>query len=162
MTETEKHEHLYDLVKTIGTAMLITRSGGELHARPMSVADLRPEADAFFASSIESPKVAEIEADPYAMITFQDGMKFAVVTGQARIVRDRALIDKLWSESWRAWFPGGKDDPSLCLLKFEANAGEFWDNSGAKGLRYLFEGAKAILQGERANPDADQHAKVQL
>ena len=162
MTETEKHENLYQLVKSIGTAMLITRSGGELHARPMSVADLRPEADAYFATSIESPKVAEIEADPYAMVTFQDGMKFAVITGQVRLVRDRALTDKLWSEAWRAWFPGGKEDPSLCVLKFEAKAGEFWDNSGVKGLRYLFEGAKAILQGERANPDADQHAKVQL
>ena len=78
------------------------------------------------------------------------------------MVRDRALTDKLWSEAWRAWSPGGKEDPSPCVLKFEAKAGEFWDNSGVKGLRYLFEGAKAILQGERANPDADQHAKVQL
>ncbi len=162
MAATDKHEHLFELVNDIDTAMLITRAGGALHARPMSVAELKPDADAYFATSLDSPKVAEIEADPYAMITFQDGSKYAVITGEARVVRDRALIEKLWSEAWRVWFPQGKDDPSLCLLKLEAREGEFWDNTGAKGLRYLFEGAKAVLQGTRPETDQDQHAKVQL
>jgi general stress protein 26 len=162
MAETDKHEHLYDLVKDIGTAMLITRAGGSLHARPMAVADLRADADAYFATSLDSPKVAEIEADPYAMITFQDGRQFAVISGNARIVRDRALIDKLWSEAWKVWFPGGKDDPSLCLIKLEAREGEYWDNSGTKGLKYLFQGVKAVLQGTRPATDETQHAKVAL
>jgi general stress protein 26 len=162
MADTNKHEHLYDLVKDIKTGMLITRSGGTLHARPMSVADLRPDADAYFATSLDSPKVAEIEADPFAMITFQDGSQYAVIAGKARIVRDRALIDKLWSEAWRVWFPGGKDDPSLCLIKLEAQEGEYWDNSGPRGLKYLFEGVKAVLQGTRPATDETQHAKVTL
>jgi general stress protein 26 len=162
MAQTDKHEHLYDLVKDIKTVMLITRAGGKLHARPMSVADLRPDADAYFATALDSPKVAEIEADPYAMISFQDGRQFAVITGNARIVRDRALIDKLWSEAWRAWFPGGKDDPSLCLIKLEAQQGEYWDNSGIRGLSYLFEGVKAVFQGTRPATDETQHGKVAL
>jgi general stress protein 26 len=162
MAETDKHEHLYDLVKGIGTAMLITRAGGSLHARPMSVADLRADADAYFVTSLDSPKVAEIEADPYAMITFQDGRQFAVISGNARVVRDRAVIDKLWSEAWKVWFPGGKDDPSLCLIKLEAQEGEYWDNSGTKGLKYLFEGVRAVLQGTRPATDETQHAKVAL
>jgi general stress protein 26 len=163
MADTNPHEQLYDLVKDFRTAMLVTKgTGGKLHARPMSVAELRPDADAYFATSIDSPKIAEIEADPDAMITFQDGSKFAFISGTARVVRDRALIDRLWSDVWRAWFPGGKDDPSLCLLKIEAREGEYWDNSGLKGVRYLFEGVKAILQGEKHDAHADQHAKVQL
>ncbi len=162
MAHTDKHEHLYDLVKDIKTVMLITRAGGALHARPMSVADLRPDADAYFATALDSPKVAEIEADPYAMITFQDGRQYAVITGNARVVRDRALIDKLWSEAWRAWFPGGKDDPSLCLIKLEAQQGEYWDNSGIRGLSYLFEGVKAVLRGTRPSTDETQHGKVAL
>jgi general stress protein 26 len=162
MASTDTHEHLYELVKDIKTAMLITRSGGTLHARPMSVADLRADADAYFATSLDSPKVAEIEADPFAMITVQDGSKYAVVTGEARVVRDRALIDKLWSEAWRAWFPQGKDDPALCLIKLEARQGEYWDNSGVRGLRYLFEGVKAIAKGTTPETDESQHAKVRL
>jgi general stress protein 26 len=162
MAETDTHKHFYDLVKDIKTAMMITRSGSKLHARPMSVADLRADADAYFATSLDSPKVAEIEADPHVMITFQDGRQFAVLSGNARIVRDRALIDKLWSEAWKVWFPGGKDDPSLCLIKLDAQEGEYWDSSGTEGLRYLFEGVKAYVQGRKPETDSDQHAKVKL
>jgi general stress protein 26 len=162
MAANDTPKHLYDLVKDFKTAMLITRVGNVLHARPMSVADLRPDADAYFATSLESPKVAEIEADSYAMILFQDDNIFASITGNARIVRDKALIHKLWSEAWRAWFPEGKDDPSLCLIKLEAREGEFWDNTGTKGLRYLFEGVKAVVAGERLQPHGGQHGKVAL
>jgi len=163
MAETDKHEHLYDLVKDIKTAMLVTRGqNGSLHARPMSVADLKRDADAYFATSLDSPKIAEIEADPRAMITFQDGSQFAVITGKAHMVRDRAMIDKLWSEAWRVWFPEGKNDPSLCLIKLEAEEAEYWDTAGTRGLKYLFEGVKAVLQGTTPNTDEDQHAKVRL
>lgn len=163
MADTNPHEHIYDLVKDFRTAMLVTKdAAGKLHARPMSVAELRADADAYFATSIDSPKIAEIEADPEAMITFQDGSQFAFISGHARVVRDRALIDRLWSETWRVWFPGGKDDPSLCLLKLEAREGEYWDNSGTKGLRYIFEGVKAIFQKERPETHETQHAKVKL
>ena len=163
MADTNPHEHLYDLVKDFDTVMLVTKdAGGKLRARPMSVAELRPDADAYFATSADSPKIDEIEADPEAMITFQSGSQFAAISGTARVMRDRALIDRLWSESWRAWFPGGKDDPALCLLKIEAREGEYWDNSGLKGVRYLFDGVKAIFQGEKHDVHAGQHAKVRL
>ena len=156
----DKQQHLYDMLKDFKTGMLITRAGETFHARPMAVAELKPDADAYFATSIESPKVKEIEADPKAMITFQGSSQFAYLQGTMTVVRDRALIDRLWQEMWRAWFPGGKDDPSLCLLKFTSTEAEYWDNSGAKGLRYAFEGLKAILSGTKASATADQHAKI--
>lgn len=163
MADTNTHQHLYDLVKDFDTAMFVTKdAGGKLHARPMSVAELRPDADAYFATSLDSPKIDEIAANPEAMITFQSGSQFAFISGTARVLRDRALIDRLWSEAWRAWFPGGKDDPSLCILKVEAREGEYWDNSGVKGVRYLFEGVKAILQGEKHEVHSGDHAKVKL
>jgi general stress protein 26 len=163
MADTDTHEHLYDLVKDFDTAMLVTKdASGKLHGRPMSVAELRADADAYFATSLESPKINEIEANPEAMITFQSGSQFASISGTARVVRDRTLIDRLWSEAWRAWFPGGKDDPTLCLIKLEAREGEYWDNSGHKGARYLFEGVKAIFQGEKHDVHAGEHAKVRL
>jgi general stress protein 26 len=161
--ETEKH--LYDLVKHFGTALVITRrSDGEVHARPMAVAQLQAGLDAYFTTSIDSPKVAEIEADPRVAIAFQRTSEDAVVYGKATIVRDRALIHKLWSESWRLWFPGGKDDPSICLIRVDAEKGEYWDRSGAEGIKFLFEAGKSILQGRKPNVDNDpkQHARVRL
>lgn len=157
----DKQKHLYELIKDFDTAMLVTHSsGGGMHARPMAVAQLKPDADAYFATSIDSPKIDEISADPRALVIFQGKSQFATVRGMARVERDRALIDKLWSEQWRLWFPGGKDDPKLCLLKVEATDGEYWDNSGAQGLEYVFEGMKALVQKRRPETDQKQHAKV--
>lgn len=162
-TTLEKHENLYDLVKDFSIAMLTTRSpDGALRARPMAVAELKRDADAYFATSISSPKIDEIAADPNVSVSFQSSAQFASISGTATVVRDRALIDRLWKESWRVWFPGGKDDPNLCLLRIEAKEAEYWDNSGAQGLKYLFKGLAAVLQGKTPDADENQHAKVRL
>ena len=158
-------KHLYELVKHFGTALVITYgTSGKIHARPMAVAQLEPGLDAYFATSLTSPKVAEIESDPRIAIAFQSKSEDAVIYGKATIVRDRDLIHKLWSEPWRLWFPKGKDDPNICLVKIEPEDNEYWDRSGAEGIKFLFEGAKAYLQGRTPDGDDDpnQHARVKL
>jgi general stress protein 26 len=157
----EKKKHLYDLLSSFSTAMLVSQAGDSgLHARPMAVAELKPTAEAYFATDRRSPKIAEIARDPNVLVTFQSSSEYASVAGTASVVDDSALIDRLWSETWRVWFPEGKTDPNLVLLKFEPAAGEYWDNSGLEGVKYLFKGLKAVLQGERPEHDSDQHAKV--
>ena len=161
---TNTQEYLYDLLKDFDTAMLVTRSAdGHMHSRPMAIAELRPDSDAYLVTSIDSPKVAEVQAHPGVTLTFQSSNQYASLSGQATIVRDRALIDRLYKEAWKIWFPKGKTDPSISLLKFTAQHGEYWDNAGAEGLKYVFEAAKAYAKGERPKEgDQNQHAKVTL
>jgi general stress protein 26 len=159
----DTHKHLYDLLKDFRTAMLVTQGGGSgMHGRPMAIAQLKPDADTYFASSTDSPKVAEIQANPSVLVVFQSSTQFASVSGTASIVRDRGLIEKLWMKEWSVWFPGGKDDPTLCLVKVDATAGEYWDNSGTAGLSYVFEGLKALIKREKPKVDEKVHAKVAL
>lgn len=159
----EDGEHLYDLLKGFDTAMLITRSeDGNLHARPMAIAELHADAGAYFVTSIDSPKVAEIYADADVLLTFQSKDQYAAVYGRANVVQDRALIDRLWNEAWKVWFPRGKDDPSIALLRFDAEQGEFWNNAGMRGVQYVFEAAKAYLSGERPNVESGQHGRARL
>ena len=161
---TNTHEHLYDLLKDFDTAMLVTQSAdGHMHSRPMAIAELRADSDAYFVTSIESPKVAEIKANPTVTLTFQSSKQYASLSGQAAIVRDQALIDRLYKEDWKIWFPQGKRDPSISMLRFNAQHGEYWDNAGAQGLKFVFEAAKAYVKGERPKEDdKKQHAKVEL
>jgi general stress protein 26 len=159
----EDGQHLYDLLKGFDTAMLVTRAeDGHLHARPMAVAELHADAGAYFVTSIDSPKVAEIYADADVLLTFQSANQYAALYGRANIVRERALIDRLWKEAWKVWFPRGKDDPAIALLRFDAEHGEFWNNAGMSGAKYVFEAAKAYLKGETPHVDADQHGRVRL
>jgi general stress protein 26 len=163
MNPSEQKKHLYDLLKDFSTAMLASRTAdNSLHARPMAVAELKADAHAYFVTDVRSPKVSEIEAHPVVLVTFQSSSEFATLYGSASVVRDPALIDRLWSEAWRVWFPGGKDDPNLVMISVAPKSGEYWDNSGTEGVKYIFEGLKAYFKGERLNPSESMSAKVRL
>jgi general stress protein 26 len=161
--KTDSRERLYELLEHFDTAMLVTRGAdGHMHARPMAVADLRANADTYLVTSIESPKVDEIERNSDVTLTFQDGNCYATLCGHVEIIRDRAVIERLWKEPWKVWFPQGKDDPSIAVLRFDADHGEYWDNSGARGLKYAFEAAKAYVKGETPQTDRAQHSRLHL
>lgn len=161
MANAEKHFH--EILKKFDTAMLVSRAqDGSLHARPMAIANIESDSDVWFATSAGSGKVDEILADPEVVVTLQSSSQYLSLSGSARLSHDRAKIDEFWNEAWKVWFPKGKSDPSLALLKVSAERGEYWDNSGMSGLKYAFEAGKAYLQGERPKTDKDVNQKVQL
>jgi general stress protein 26 len=164
LSEAEKRKHLHEMIKGFDSAMLVTRTPvGDLRARPLAIAEAQEDGLLYFATSIESGKVHEVENEPQVGVTFQEKRRFVSVTGRARIVRDRALIDELWSEAWKVWFPKGKEDPALCLLVVDATAAEYWDNAGVKGISELFEAAAAYVKGTRPREDNDAtNAKVRM
>ncbi|MEO5493789.1 MAG: pyridoxamine 5'-phosphate oxidase family protein [Sphingomonas sp.] len=65
---------------------------------------------------------------------------FACLSGTARVDNDFGMIDKLWNKQVEAWFPGGKDDPNLALLRFDIDDAEMWetDMSLAGKVKMLF------------------------
>lgn len=67
---------------------------------------------------------------------------FACMAGTIRRTDDRAQIDKLWSKSVEAWFPRGKEDPNLALLRFDITSAELWetDVTISGRLKMLFGG----------------------
>lgn len=161
MSDTNAPKHLEELLTGFDNAMLVTRRpDGRMRSRPMAIVDVRGDGTIYFATAIDSPKTEELEGDPHVNVALQSGGRFVSITGTGRIVADRALLDRLWSESWRVWFPGGPDDPSLCLLVVDPEEAEFWDRSGGRGLKYLFQAAKAYLSGTQPPPDEEQHGKV--
>ena len=103
----------------------------------------------------DTEKREQREHDPHVNVVMQEKRSFVSITGRARISRDRALIERLWSESWKVWFPGGKDDPSLALVVVEPEEASFWDASGIEGVKFLFEEAKAYLTHQRPPSDSD-------
>jgi general stress protein 26 len=106
----------------------------------------------------------EIAADNHVNVVMQSQLKFVSISGHAAPVEDRAKVAELWNEAWKTWFPKGKDDPSLVLLRVDGDAGEYWDNSGSSGIKYLIEAGKAYLSGTRPDVEGDPkiHGKVRL
>ena len=154
-----------EILSKFDTAMLVTRRPGlEFHGRPMAVARVEPDGTLWFVTSIDAPKLVELAADSYALVCMQSGSRFVTVNGKVDVVRDAKKIDEMWRESFRIWFEG-KSDPKLVLLRLTPFEGEYWDQSGIRGLKYAFRAAKALLKDEKITPRTDgpdTHANVKL
>jgi general stress protein 26 len=162
MNENNGKKNLFDVVNDFDVAMLVTHAPHAIHARPMAIAQLDYGLGIYLITDINSIKVDEIATNQHALLTFQSARRFASVSGVVEVLLDPQLITEVWKESWKVWFPGGKTDPNIALLKFTAHEGEFWDNAGMQGLKYVYEAAKAYVTGETPEMDEAQHDKVHL
>jgi general stress protein 26 len=136
---------------------------GRLRSRPMQIARTEPTGDLWFVTSLASGKTEEIAADVRCAVALQSKRHFVSITGTAELVSDRELVNRLWSDAWRPWFPHGPEDPDLVLIHFEAEEAEYWDTSAAHGVRHLFRAAKAFVKGKRGEgEEPEDHASVPL
>jgi general stress protein 26 len=162
----EARARFLELVADFETAMLVTVDReGRLRSRPMQIARTERTGDLWFVTPLASGKTEEIAADVRCAITLQSKRHFVSITGTAELVQDRELVNRLWSDTWRPWFPHGPDDPELVLIHFEAEEAEYWDTSGIHGARHLFRAAKAFVKGERPGPEGEEpedHASIPL
>jgi len=161
----EQSEHFISLLKKFSTAMLVTHTGEDnFHARPMAIAQIEDDGRLWFFTGADSAKVHEIELDSHVHITAQDGRSaFLTLTGRAALLGDREKIAQLWSEPFKVWFPQGKDDPNIELICVRPERGEFWDTTGVKGVKYIWEATKAYFSGTIPDVhDGEMHGKVRL
>lgn len=160
----DDRKRLEELIGHFHAAMLVTHTeDGSLRARPLSLAKVHDDGVLFFATCIASPKVAELERTPKVAVTLQDSRRYVSISGTARITRDRALIERLWSETWKLWFPKGKDDPELCIVEVTPRQAEYWDQSGLHGVKFVLEAAKAYATGTKPKSgESGDHAKIHI
>jgi general stress protein 26 len=118
------------------------------------------DGDLWFFTQDPSDKTAEIRANDQVNVSLQSGDGFLSIAGTAEITRDRARIDELWSAGAEAWFEGGKDDPTVALIRVHADAAEYWYQDTPKPVA-LIKYAKAAITGERPK-DVGEHGTVEL
>jgi general stress protein 26 len=161
----ESDEKLRQLIREFEVAMLVTRTyEGRLRARPMVIADFESAGVLWVLTDRHSGKMDEIAQEHHVNVTMQSSTRFISLSGKATHVDSPEKLTEVWKDSWKVWFPGGKDDPNLALVRIEGDAGEYWDQSGLQSVKYLWEAGKAYLSGTRFKVDADSnaHGKVEL
>ena len=64
------------------------------------------------------------------------------MAGTVSQMNDRTQIDKLWNTHVESWFPGGRADPNLLLLRFDIESAEIWESdvSLSGRVKMLFGG----------------------
>ncbi len=163
MTKGEKNKKikkLRALINDVNVAMLTTlKANGEFYSRPMNTMDLDDEGNIFFFSDEHTPDVHDIKINNNAAITYSnpDSNTYISLNGRLHIAKDQSKIDDLWVPACKAWFPEGKTDPNLSLIKIEVLKAEYWDSS-ASDMVVLFNLIKAIIKGKTF--DQGEHESI--
>jgi len=156
-------QKLRELVKDIDFCMLSTvEENGDLRSRPMSSnGDIDSDGSLWFFTSASSHKISEIEKVPKVNVSFADpdNQHYVSISGTARLVRDRKKIDELWRPEFKMWFPNGKDDPDVALLRVSLEKAEYWD-SPSSTIGYLINFVSSLVSGKEA--DNGQNRKVEF
>ena len=162
-SKTESIKKLNELTEDIDFCMMTTvDENGDLHSRPMSVnGDIDPDGDLWFFTSASSHKVAEITKLPKVNVSFADpdNQHYVSISGKAQLVRDRNKIDELWRPEFKIWFPEGKDDPQVALLRVNLEKAEYWD-SPSSTIGYVLNFVSSLVTGKEA--DAGENRKIEL
>ena len=148
-----------ELLKDARIAMLTTIStDGSLVTRPMATQQVQFDGDAWFFTEADSPKVAEIQADPRMNAAYAENGTYVFLSGTASLVHDGSKKRELWNQFAAAWFQCEPEDPGVALIKLSADSAEYWDTPGRASS--LIAMVKGKIKGER--PDVGDNEIVDL
>lgn len=159
----EDKRKLVDALRGFETLMVATNApNGTIHARPMAVGEVDDACEVWFVTEKDSHKVDEIVADATALVTGQNDRSYVSLSGELDVIHDPERLAALWKSAWEVWFPDGPDAHGVVLMRLRPKIGEYWLAGGLKGVRYLFEATRALLDGTPSREDRLEHAKVPL
>ncbi|MEF2278653.1 pyridoxamine 5'-phosphate oxidase family protein [Deinococcus sp. YIM 134068] len=139
------------IIKDVKFAMLtVITENGHLQAHPMTTQQAEFDGDVWFLGGKDTKQVQSMRAQPQVNVSYSDPDKgnYVSISGTAELVEDRAKLEELWSDGYKAYFPGGIDDPTIQLVKINATGGEFWGSDGK--LKNMFSQARAAITGKPA------------
>jgi len=152
-------KRLFEEIEKHRQGMLGVVGGTPHHFQPMTqFLDKDDHSALWFFTRTDTDLVRQAEQGK-AMFVLQNDKFQACIGGRLHAARDQAIIDKFWSPVIAAWYPEGKDDPHLTLLRFDLEDAELW-LSEAGPIRFTFEVVKANLT--KTTPDVGDRAHLNL
>ncbi|MGB5951341.1 MAG: pyridoxamine 5'-phosphate oxidase family protein [Ornithinimicrobium sp.] len=148
-----------ELIGDVRIAMLtsVDHTGG-LVSRPMAVQEAEFDGDLWFFSEADSPKVANVTADPSVNVALVGDSSWVSLKGEASVVRDVDKKTELWNSFVESWFTEGPESDAIVLLRVHAESAEYWDSPGTIGTGIAM--LKTKVTG--GTPDAGENKTVQL
>lgn len=150
MTEQDlTQQDVVEKLRNTKLAMLTTAlPDGTLLSHPMSIQGVSEDVDVWFFLALDGGQADALRGDPHVNLAVAEAGSWLSVAGRARLVEDRALIEQLWTESAREYFPQGAEDPNLGLLQLSGDSAQFWGMPGGKvsGLAQIL---KARVTGDQ-------------
>ena len=160
--DSEVKDRLWSEIKSVHYGMLgVVGALPAQHFQPMTAFPERDEGALWFFARKESDLARAAGASAQVMFVVQakDQDFQACIGGRLVQDTDRTRIDKYWNPIVAAWYPEGKNDPNLILLRMDASDAQVWVSEGGP-VKFAYEIAKANMTGKL--PDVGGTADVRL
>jgi general stress protein 26 len=155
---TKTPDDVWTLIKDIPMALLVTKDGDRLDARPMGATAKPDEGRIFILANKREDSDRQIQSDSEVLLSFQKGATtWVVVHGRAIASNDRARIKQLWNAFDKAWWDG-PDDPRIRLLTITPTNAEYWESPG-KLIAYT---DMLIAAATGGRPKTGEHGQTAL
>ena len=152
MATTETHTgdavEVLDKARDIKIAIVTTHDeDGGLRGRPLTLLEAEGDATLWFFVEAFSEVAVDVGLDSRISASFADAGKswYVSITGLGYIVHDPCKAEALWTPLAAAWFPGGPQDPTLGLLRIDADYVEYWKPGPGGKLMQFAAMAKAAM-----------------
>lgn len=122
--------------------------GARQHFQPMTAFVERGDNQLWFFTYRDGDLAESIAGGGSAMFVFQGEDLYACVSGALSLEIDRERMDRYWNPVVAAWYPEGKDDPRLTLIRMDCDDAQVWVTKGGP-VRFGWEIAKANASHER-------------
>lgn len=126
------------------------------HALPMT-AQLDPNANHCFWFYTSRDNRLAAGGPAMAQFAGKEHNLFACIAGRLVEENDPAVIDRYWSKEVEAWYPGGRNDPNLLMLRFDLGNAEIWRSD--MSLKGIF---KQLFGGDVREEMKGKHAEISL
>jgi general stress protein 26 len=155
----ELERQFWKALESDKTVMLGVDGAEDGHTRPMTAQLPEHKAPIWFFTTRDNALVQRAGANSRAVATFasKGHELFAALQGILSVETNRAVVDRLWSRSVAAWYPLGKDDPSLACLRFDAERAEIWRHDSS-----VFDGVRLFFGGEPKKENVKDVAEIRL
>ena len=146
MTDAEaERQRVRALIERAGVAMLMNVDEKGTHiGRPMLPLLVQNDPHIYFLTHQSSRKVTQLAVRPQVGLSIISTNCFVVAAGSAQLSRDPELIRRLWSPTYRAWFPEGKDDREATVIRVAVERIDYWEPPSNRVVR-LAQAVKAVL-----------------
>ncbi|MCE6992682.1 pyridoxamine 5'-phosphate oxidase family protein [Dyadobacter sp. CY323] len=161
LADKDATKKLKSLAEDIRFCMYTTYENGRIESRPMTTLEIDADGNVWFFTNRNTEIGGKTDQGEAVTLIYSDPKNntYLSVSGNAAIVESEQKKEELWNPMSKAWFPEGKEDPNLVVLKVTTEEAAYWDSTSSK-MVVFFSMLKAVLTG--TTPEGGDHGKLNL
>jgi general stress protein 26 len=160
MQGAEAIKKIRELAEAARVCLMITNLDSKpLSIRPMASQKVDEQGYVYFMAVRSSDAVSHIQSSSEIQVTWsnRDRSEYMSLYGRGEVYRDQAEIDEMWNSFVKTWFPEGKDDPELVVIRFKPESGYYWDTQHGKIVQLL-----GMVTGAVTGKEADDSVEGRI